>query len=216
MRSRVFGSFSVGRRSPGGRSERQVPIVVHLGEVAGAVRVVGEVAAGVLMAGACPVLLAVAEVDRGDGDLGGLAVVAVLVLSSPSTRTSRPLVRYLLTNSACARHATQSMKLVIFWPSLVLRPVSLASRKLVIATPLGVCLSSGSAVSRPCSPVWLYISLDLLAGYAARQQRRGSCRSRRTPAGSGWPDPASCTSRGSGRWCAPWSCRRPLPSCRGG
>ena len=80
MRSRVFGSFSVGRRSPGGRSEWQVPIVVHLGEVAGAVRVVGEVAAGVLMAGACPVLLAVAEVDRGDGDLGGLAVVAVLVL----------------------------------------------------------------------------------------------------------------------------------------
>ena len=60
---------------PAVRSEGKVAIVVEFLEVVGVARI-GEVAAGALAA----VLLAVAEVNRVDRDLDGLAAVAVLVL----------------------------------------------------------------------------------------------------------------------------------------
>ena len=67
----------------------------------------------------------------------------------------RPLVKYLLTNSAVERQATQSMKSVSFSPpSLDLKSRSQARVKLHTLVPLWVLRSSGSRTIRPMMTMW--------------------------------------------------------------
>ena len=71
----------------------------------------------------------------------------------------RPLVKYLLTNSAVLRQATTSIKSVSFSPLWDLKSRSTAREKDVTAVPLPVRRSSGSRVRRPMMMILLSISM---------------------------------------------------------
>ncbi len=78
----------------------------------------------------------------------------------------RPLVKYLLTNSAVERQATQSIKSVSFSPpSLDLKSRSQARVKLHTLVPLWVLRSSGSRTIRPMMTMWFNILCILLQNF---------------------------------------------------